>query len=765
MKPQTKAPAPNGFGIHDVIYIIFKHKWKIAFLTLIGFAVAGAMAYRILQQPSYESTAQLMVRYVVERSGIDPEAEEGRSSGGMQAETAILMSLDTAIEVAKAVGLEKFSKDGAPAPAASQVAQQIQGGLLVKVPPGASRGSMTNLINLSYRNTNSDLTAQTLAEVIQVYFKKHLQLHRSTEVFAQVSKQADEARSKLRLTEEEINQLKQKSGVLTIDATMQEFESRKRSIRENQIAAQSQLAEQTAKVASLKNTPPKAAVVPEGPTDSEGADGKSLASQVSASEETGAKRARTLAVNEFYSLNQRLSLLQNRRNTLLVNRKPNDPMIVSLDNQSSQVQARVMDLMELYPDLVGKVAGGEGRSAQMVAPLLSLEEEVALESAYKARLEAVIAQAKALESEVTKISSLGFQLQDIERRRSLEEEKYRYFQSSLEKARLDETLDPSKIPNISILQNPTPPVKSIDEKSMKLIAGIAFSGLAAGLALAFLIEMVIDRRVSRPVEIQSRLQLPLMLSIPYVRSKDGIAKLLGGHSPSGGILAGDKMTVSTASNSQVVSTDQSGEHFIAPYAAAIHDRIIFNFQVNNITHKPKLVALTGLSQGAGTSTIAAGLAKAFAENRNQKVLLVDLNGEPSVSQMHPAESLYNALQMSRSDQFRQSPRSLYFAGASTRRDSKNPHALAPTVLKDLMPHLIASDFDYIVFDMPPIGPTSPTLTMAGFMDKVLLVLDGDNTTREHLSWGYTELEKAKADVSCIFNKARSHAPRWVQGEV
>jgi Mrp family chromosome partitioning ATPase len=82
-----------------------------------------------------------------------------------------------------------------------------------------------------------------------------------------------------------------------------------------------------------------------------------------------------------------------------------------------------------------------------------------------------------------------------------------------------------------------------------------------------------------------------------------------------------------------------------------------------------------------------------------------------------------------------------------------------------MPHLVASDFDYIVFDMPPIGPTSPTLTMAGFMDKVLLVLDGDNTTREHLSWGYTELEKAKADVSCIFNKARSHAPRWVQGEV
>ena len=121
--------------------------------------------------------------------------------------------------------------------------------------------------------------------------------------------------------------------------------------------------------------------------------------------------------------------------------------------------------------------------------------------------------------------------------------------------------------------------------------------------------------------------------------------------------------------------------------------------------------------------------------------------------------------MSRAEGFREAPGNLYFAGASTRRDSRNPYTLAPSALQDIMPRLVASDFDYIIFDMPPIGPTSPTLTMAGFMDKVLLVLDGDNTTREHLSWGYTELEKAKADVSCIFNKARSHAPRWVQGDL
>ena len=761
MKPQNKAPAPSGFGIHDVIYIVFKHKWKIILLSFIGFAVAGAMVFRIMRDPTYHSVAKLMVRYVVERAGIDPEAGTQMMSGGLATEFEILTSRDTAIEVAEAVGPEKLIPDAKTPPTAAEAAGRIQEGLEVEFPPGT-----LNMIYLKYRDADSKLATEVLNQVIQTYFRKHLDFHRSTEAFAQVSKQTDEARSKLRLTEEEINQLKEKSGVLTIEATMKEFESRKRSIRENQLAAQSQLAEQTAKVASLQKAPPKAVVVKGNPSDPAATEEVPPANQVITPEEMDAKRARALAVNEVNSLAQRLAILQERRNELLVNRKLNDPMVVSLDRQLSQVQARGLDLMELYPDLAGKVAGNNNRPGQAGVPTLSLDEEVALESAYKARLESVITQAKALDTEVTKISALGFQLQDLERRRSLEEDKYRYFQSSLEKARLDETLDPSKMPNIEIVQSPTPPSKSIDEKAMKLIAGIAFSGLAAGLALAFLIEMVIDRRVSRPIEIHTRLQLPLMLSIPYIRSKDGIAKLLGGHAASDlSSDGGGKLIIPPAAKSEINPANRAGEHFISPYVAAIHDRIIFNFQVNNINHKPKLVALTGLSKGAGTSTLAAGLAKAFAENRGQKVLLVDLNADPGISQSHPAESLVKALQMSRGEQFRQAPRSLYFAGASTSRDSKNPYALAPTALQDLMPHLVASDFDYIVFDMPPIGPTSPTLTMAGFMDKVLLVLDGDNTTREHLSWGYTELEKAKADVSCVFNKARSHAPRWVQGEV
>ncbi len=190
--------------------------------------------------------------------------------------------------------------------------------------------------------------------------------------------------------------------------------------------------------------------------------------------------------------------------------------------------------------------------------------------------------------------------------------------------------------------------------------------------------------------------------------------------------------------------------------------------MNNILHKPKLVAVTGLSEGAGASTIAAGLAKSFSEIKGAKVLLVDL------SSIHPEDnpifgevarySLTGALQLAKGPQFKQSDQNLYYASATARRDETGLTSFSPLHLYEMMPHLQASDYDYIVFDMPPIEQTSRTMTMAGLMDKVILVLDAENTSRDGLKWGYSELVKGKADVSCIFNKTRSHAPGWLIGQ-
>lgn len=754
----------SGFNVRDILFVLFKHKWKIMFFSLLGFGGAGAMVYKAMQEPSYETQAKLLVRYVLERSSVDPyeakmDVGGNRGMDVMDAEIEIIRSADLALEVAKKIGPEKVLPDAEEPPTETAAAIKIMEHLDV----AATRGS--NVIHLGYRDGDPQLAVTVLRQLIETYFEKHLQIHRSTGAFEEVERQTELARSRLSQTEQELAKLNSESGMMSLVDGKAALESRRSFIRQSLLDAEFQLAEQQMKVKSIEaamGVEPMAPVKPD-------ASATAAAGTAEPEEDPAQRMDRIKAQEKYRDLADQLAMFKNRRNELMMTRKPTDRMIINLDNQIAAIQKQGLDLIEQHPGLAGQTKMQLAGTASPQNPAIDLNAERARLASLDARFKAVSEQSKKIDVEIEKISNVSLQFANLERRRQMEEEKYRYFETSLEKARVDETLDPTSMPNIGVVQNPSAPIKSIADNTKKIAMGLAAGGLLFGLGLAFLIELVIDRRVSRPTEIQTRLQLPLMMSIPRIRSRDGIEKLIGqdrmlavsGEIPN---LMGPN---GSANGKGALANIQEDEHFITPYASAIRDRIMFNFELNNITHKPKLIALTGLSEGAGTSTIAASVAKAFAENGNRKVLLVDLNPPKRGSKLpaaHP-DSLQTALAISNSERFRLSPRTLYFASAPTRQNGKGSGSLAAVALHELMPQLEASDFDYIVFDMPPVGPTSPTVAMAGFMDKVLLILDAENTNRESLSWSYAELEKGRADVSCIFNKAKFHAPRWVAGEM
>jgi Mrp family chromosome partitioning ATPase len=137
--------------------------------------------------------------------------------------------------------------------------------------------------------------------------------------------------------------------------------------------------------------------------------------------------------------------------------------------------------------------------------------------------------------------------------------------------------------------------------------------------------------------------------------------------------------------------------FFRPFWEAIRDRLRLCFEVNRITH-PILVAVTGLSKNAGVSTLAAGLAVALSE-MGGRVLLVD-------------------------------------------------KPLPPKRLHDMLLEFRNSDIDNIVFDMPPLDDTSSTLSMASFMDKVLLTVEEKKINSESVKRAYSLLA-ANADVLLV----------------
>ena len=247
-------------------------------------------------------------------------------------------------------------------------------------------------------------------------------------------------------------------------------------------------------------------------------------------------------------------------------------------------------------------------------------------------------------------------------------------------------------------------------------------------------------------------RLPLLISIPYVP-------------PRGKLRLRPNADDDSPTSPQEIFRNEL-RHQILPYFEAIRDRLILYFKLNRLARKPKLVGVTGLSRDAGISTVADGLAAALSETGDGKVLLVNMNA--GHAEFHPflnGNPTHSLAEILNDDAPNASvvADNLYLATVTP--SNAGTTQFAPKNFYDLIPHIKTSAFDYIVFDMPPITQTSTTVALAGFMDKVLLVIEAGKTNEDTLRRAYRELVAAKADVSCVFNKARSYAPKCIEGEL
>jgi Mrp family chromosome partitioning ATPase len=92
-------------------------------------------------------------------------------------------------------------------------------------------------------------------------------------------------------------------------------------------------------------------------------------------------------------------------------------------------------------------------------------------------------------------------------------------------------------------------------------------------------------------------------------------------------------------------------------------------------------------------------------------------------------------------------------------------AIVPAKFSALMPRLKESDYDYIIFDLPPVSSTSPTAGLASMLDVTFLVVEAENSNREAVKRSIALLAAAKANVAGIMNKTRNYLPAWLHSEV
>ncbi len=773
---QQSRGSGGSIGLNDVLFILYKHKWKILVCALVGF-VAAATVYFMPRKTSYQSTAKLLVKYVVDRSLVDSgmESNIGSTSQSVHtmlgAEFEILGSYDLALDVAQAIGPENLVINAGPDVKVSldEAASQVRNGLRLSYPKG------NTVITIGFRHPDPEMSRRVLEEVVTRYLKRHLDIHRSQEAFDIVSQKVDEVRSRLRQTEIELKDVMLKSEIISLDDTRRTLSTYLTKAREDVLSAEEQLAEQAARVKEVQRWADEAARA--------SAEFQSNKVQLAASR-TNSPAEETLALPEpeppvvvdrtigekLDSVVRKLAQARITELDLLARYTSENPLVRVVQDQISTLEKQRVMLEEMIPKKTGSpssTASVASLSGPDVPELLPPEpikgstpedllRENARYSAAAARLEMLKARLKALTESASKFADVQLQITQLERRKTMEEGLYRQLESSLEKARVDEALDPSRMPNISTVQKPSSPVPVVEELNQKLVKGLAAGGLMLGLGLAFLIELVIDPSVKRPGELETRYRIPVLFSVPRIANRR--RKLLPA-SAAGKEDADGPLPVLASDAGQ--SAWLPG-HFIRPFCDSIRDRLILYFQIKSMTHKPKLVAVAGCAGGEGTSTIAGGLAASLSETGDGKVLLVNMNA--GQEQMHPffkgrmAGSLEEALQLGHSEDL--DGQNLFMASGDVQ--GHGPLSIAPKKFYDLLPNLKASDFDYIIFDMPPLAESSATLAMAGFMDKMLLVVQSEKTSKHLVKRTYSELVAARADVSCIFNRVPTDLPKFLE---
>lgn len=717
----TKIESSGAIGVGDIYYVLFKHKWKIVGFALIGLFAAAAV-YRTWPDVIYQSEAKLFIRYIQESSaplnvGEDAQIKSTDQRGEtiITSELEILTSMDLAKQVALTIGPERVLEAYGGGSDLDKAAGAIRGGIEASAPRGS------RVLEIQFQHPDESITQPVLSMLISEYLKRHLEIHMTTGMFDDILlKETQVLREHLQKTEEELRRLKEKAGVLSLDEAKQAYAEQMAKTKQQILEITGLIAEREALLSDFEKAQVPYAAVP------------------------------TVKAQEYRLASGILETLTQKYQEMFATFTEESNAIADLRRRIARATAAKEALENEFPALREAAANNSAQARDDAVTLNPAEERSRLRS-LSIRLDVLQNHLTQIQKEANDLSELELSISDLQRRKELQEAQYRYFSTTLEQTRINEALGSGRVSNITTIQAPTPPVRQVG-KLYKVVGGLAGGGLIFGLALAFCLELFLDQSVRRPIEIESLLGLPLFFSIPNVPGRPGRGPLAvaqleappGAGRQRGGDV-GDKLS---------------------SYFDALRDRLIFFFEVRGVVKKPKLVAVTSCGDSAGVSTVAAGLAASLSKTGDGNVLLVDMNMGPHTPYHFRDGKIQVGLDDLLEGQHREEARvqdHLFVVPHATGNERLS--RILPKRFSNMIPRLRASDYDYIIFDMPPVNQVSVTPQLARNMDMVFLLVESEKTNRDAVKRASGLLAQASCTLSVIVNRTRNYLPRPLLQEI
>jgi uncharacterized protein involved in exopolysaccharide biosynthesis/Mrp family chromosome partitioning ATPase len=714
---------PAAIGIDDICFTLFRHKWLILGFICLGLVAAAGM--RITHPPKYASRAELMVKFVVDRQATTPMTQEGHvlsaESGQniMSTEIEMIKSLDVAKGAAMLLDPEIMSRMGVGTNR-MWAAGVIETGIEVENPRS------TSILAVMYKHRDQTIVQPALEAIITAYQMKHNAVYGyGSRVDSLAVQKRDEYRAQLAATDQAIKSLTATNHLVSLDEAKHTYQKQIDDWQERLHTLEADLVGRTAILGSVA------------------AGSETNASEAAVPNET---------IIEYTELVSQIENLRRNKQELRLHYTEAWPTVINVQNRIDQASKDKAELEKQFPALARmSLTTNRGGTNSAEADLSTLR-------GIQARVNWTRTFVSNLQWQAQAVMELEPQLNDLQRQRSLLETNYNSWNRIINDSLNAAGLGPGNMINMSVIQDPTPPWRDM-KKLMKLLGG-AFGGCAAaGIGLAFLLDYVINRTINRGADVERRLKLPVLLSIPdFNWNRNGKKPTVG--------IAAEGSHRNGENGGAITIWDPRSSH-IEMYADGLRERLMTHFESRNLNlKKPKLVAVTECGEGAGVTVIANNLAASLSRTSGN-VLLVDMKGETGAARAfyggRPGRTVSNLLDPESVSGTNTQPNE---SGEENGEENNNKLACAlPSKFTHIVPKLRASDYDYIVFDMPAISPMSATPRLGGYMDIVLLVLEAEKTGQELAARATTLMRESRANVAAVVNKYRPHVPARLSQEL
>jgi len=585
----------------------------------------------------------------------------------------------------------------------------------------------TNVISAAYEDEDPELARDVLDAFMQAYLEKHIVVYSTSSAQPFFEQQVANLQEKLRQTEREMQTLKDTTGVSSLQD--------QRLAAVNQIGAMDlaiaqtdgELASSSAKVTEVERM---LADIPE---------------TVLLEETTGfSDHAADLMRTRLYDL-------QIQERDLQV-KYPNGNRQLEMIHEQVREGLAMLEKERTKPNRTEARTGLNISHQQMQAELFREQANI---SALRSKLDNMRTQVAQVRDSLRLLNDAEIKTARLQRDLSLLTESYNQYATKLEEARIEQALKSERISNISVLQSPTLPVVPVGPgKLVSLALGLALA-LAGGVGFAFLCEYM-DHSIKTPEDVQERLQLPTLASIPRTRQN----RVQPNANPPRLARLARRPTRQPAPQWDI--PNRVRRHYVA-----FRERLLL--VSNGASHGHYIIGVTSCSRCEGVSTVAANLASTLSEMGSGAVLLVDANPkDPSVHRIFQTKlspGLVDVLTPGRriggDDKIvhRVADLNVLTAGGvvngSTAKTPSTDHLIR-------FLHATKPEYRFIVVDMPALDEDGSVLRLAGACDGLVLVVETERRRWETVSKARQQLQQWNTNVlGVLLNKRRYPVPNWV----